>query len=94
MKHKYIDFLEEYKKLCIKHKLQILGFDDGAYVIELTDEEYDLECLAWEEKMYGDGSVGHSNLSFRDKSSFKNSMLGTVPYRSSTMSIKEENENN
>ena len=90
MNEKRLKFLEDYKKVCIKHKMQILGFDDGAFVTELTDEEYGLECLAFEEVRYDDGSVGMKDLSFRSPDDNKNSITAVKSYYSSTAGIKDD----
>ena len=90
MKQEKIDFLKEYKMVCIKHKMQVLGFDDGAYISSLKDEEYELECLAFEEIHYNDNSVGMRNLRFINKNDLKNSISSIKAYTQSTNSIKEE----
>jgi len=81
------DFLQDYKKICIKHKKQIIGFDSGAYVIDLTEDEYNLEAL-----VFGGGIDDLDGLHFASSDEFKNSICSVKTYRSSTLSIKEELE--
>jgi len=90
MKDENIEFLEDYKKICVKHKKQILGFDDGAYVVDLGEDEYDLEALVFEEQHYPDNSVGNSGLHFASKDELKNSISSVKHYIRSTKTIKEE----
>ena len=92
MKKEELEFLEEYKKMCVKYRLEISGFDDGAFITELDKEQLDLECLAFDEKIYSDGSVGHSNLGFKKRSDFKNSTTGLHLICRSSKSYKEELE--
>jgi hypothetical protein len=81
MKIEEITFLDEYKKLCIKHKMQILGFDDGAFISHLTDDEYELEALIFE---------GNTGIHFADKNELKNSIADVKVFRSSTQAYKED----
>lgn len=84
MKTETLNFLEDYKKLCIKHKMEIRGFDDGAYVSELNDEQLEIECLGFDQS-----EVGMSNLSFKTKKDFNNSTLGINTYRISSLGYKK-----
>ena len=68
MNNQEIDFLEEYKKICIKYGLEIRGFDDGAYISELNKNQLELKCLAY--------NIPNKGLYFREIKDFKNSIIG------------------
>jgi len=74
MKEEKINFLSEYKVLCIKYKMEILGFDDGAFISELSEDQCELDCLAYESTHFGDGSSGMKGLHFVESNELKNSI--------------------
>lgn len=90
MTNDIIKFLEDYKRVCIKHKKQIVGFDDGACVVNLEEDEYKLEALIFEEYTFDDGSVKHSNLHFASLDELGNSITGVRVYVQSSIGVKEE----
>lgn len=59
-----LDFLKEYKKLCLKYKMQILGWDSGAYLSDLEDEELKINKLSWL-------NDGYEDISFADDTKIK-----------------------
>ena len=64
MEKEKIQFLKKYRNFCLEYGYQILGFDDGAFVMELTNDEIKYKILLYTEKKYDDGSVGMSGLKF------------------------------
>jgi len=61
--YKQKQFLTEYKQLCLKYGIQILGFDDGAFLFQLDKEEMEIGTLTWDKKRCND-------FRFADKHSF------------------------